>query len=86
MLMLAVQQQQPPRAGMVRPKLRYAHQGGSNPPRIIVHGTALDRVSDTYRRYLERFFRDAFKLTGTPLIVEFKTGRNPYAKDGAKHR
>ncbi len=86
MLMLAVQQQQPPRAGMVRPKMRYAHQGGSNPPRIIVHGTALDRVSDTYRRYLERFFRDAFKLTGTPLIVEFKTGRNPYARDGAKHR
>lgn len=84
-LMLAVQQQQPPRHGLVRPKLRYAHQGGSNPPRIIVHGTALDRVSDTYRRYLERFFRDAFKLTGTPLKVEFKTGRNPYAGGAAKH-
>lgn len=79
-LMLAVQQQQPPRAGMVRPKMRYAHQGGSNPPRIIVHGTALEHVSDNYRRYLERFFRDAFKLIGTPLKVEFKTGRNPYAK------
>jgi GTPase len=84
-LMMAVQQQQPPRSGMVRPKMRYAHQGGSNPPRIIIHGTALDRVSDTYRRYLERFFRDAFKLTGTPLKVEFRTGRNPYAKDSAKH-
>lgn len=83
-LMLAVQQQQPPRAGMVRPKMRYAHQGGSNPPRIIVHGTALDHVSDSYRRYLERFFRDAFKLTGTPLKVEFKTGRNPFARGDSK--
>jgi GTPase len=58
-LMLAVQQQQPPHHGLVRPKLRYAHQGGHNPPRIIIHGSALDRVPDTYRRYLERFFRDA---------------------------
>lgn len=79
-LALAVQQQQPPRAGMVRPKMRYAHQGGSNPPRIIVHGSALDRVPDSYRRYLERFFRDAFKLTGTPLKVEFKSSRNPYGQ------
>ncbi len=79
-LQMAVQQQQPPRAGMVRPKLRYAHQGGHNPPRIIVHGSALERVPDTYRRYLERFFRDAFKLTGTPLRVEFKSGRNPFAR------
>ena len=85
MLTLAVQQQQPPRHGLVRPKLRYAHQGGHNPPRIIIHGSALDRVPDTYRRYLERFFRDAFKLTGTPLKVEFKTGRNPFAKGDAKH-
>jgi GTP-binding protein len=85
MLQIAVQQQQPPRSGLVRPKLRYAHQGGSNPPRIIIHGSALDRVPDTYRRYLERFFRDAFKLTGTPMKVEFKTGRNPYARGEAKH-
>ena len=83
-LMLAVQQQQPPRHGLVRPKLRYAHQGGSNPPRIIIHGSALEQVSDTYRRYLERFFRDAFKLTGTPLRVEFRSGRNPYAREPAK--
>jgi GTPase len=83
-LQMAVQQQQPPRAGMVRPKLRYAHQGGHNPPRIIIHGSALERVPDTYRRYLERFFRDAFKLTGTPLRVEFKSARNPYARGDAK--
>jgi len=79
-LAAAVMQQQPPRAGMSRPKLRYAHQGGANPPRIIVHGTALDHVPDSYRRYLERFFRDAFQLQGTPLKVEFRTGRNPYAR------
>jgi GTP-binding protein len=78
-LQAAVQQQQPPRAGYGRPKLRYAHQGGSNPPRIIIHGTQLDHVSESYRRYLERFFREAFKLQGTPLKVELKTGRNPYA-------
>jgi GTP-binding protein len=83
-LQMAVQQQQPPRAGLVRPKLRYAHQGGHNPPRIIIHGTAVDQVPDSYRRYLERFFRDAFKLTGTPLRVEFKAGRNPYARGDAK--
>lgn len=80
-LQAAVEQQQPPRAGYGRPKLRYAHQGGSNPPRIIVHGTALEHVPDSYRRYLERFFREAFKLQGTPLKVELKTGRNPYARE-----
>lgn len=84
MLMMAVQQQQPPRHGLVRPKLRYAHQGGSNPPRIIIHGSALNHVSDSYRRYLERFFRDAFKLTGTPLKVEFKSGKNPFAGVGTR--
>lgn len=83
-LALAVQQQQPPRHGLVRPKMRYAHQGGHNPPRIIIHGSALEKVPESYRRYLERFFRDAFKLTGTPLRVEFKSGRNPFAKGDAK--
>jgi len=79
-LQLAVSQQQPPRSGMTRPKLRYAHQGGSNPPRIVIHGNSLERIPDSYRRYLERFFRDTFKLQGTPLKVEFRTGRNPYGK------
>jgi GTP-binding protein len=78
-LQAAVIQQQPPRAGYGRPKLRYAHQGGSNPPRIIVHGTALEHVPETYRRYLERFMRRVFQLEGTPLKVEFRSGRNPYA-------
>jgi GTPase len=78
-LQLAVERQQPPRAGYVRPKLRYAHQGGVNPPLVIVHGSALSHVPDGYRRYLEHFFRDAFQLRGTPLRIQFKTGANPYA-------
>ncbi|MFO1311976.1 MAG: ribosome biogenesis GTPase Der [Burkholderiales bacterium] len=78
-LQLAVERQQPPRAGLVRPKLRYAHQGGVNPPLIVVHGTALRHVPDAYRRYLERFFAEAFQLRGTPLRIQFKVGANPYA-------
>ena len=83
-LQLAVERQQPPRAGVVRPKMRYAHQGGMNPPRVIVHGSALARVPDAYRRYLERFFSEAFQLRGTPLRIEFKTGANPYADSAAR--
>ncbi len=78
-LVAAVAKQQPPRVGVTRPKLRYAHQGGSNPPRIIIHGNSLQHVPESYRRYLERFFMDTFKLQGTPLKVEFRsTQRNPY--------
>jgi len=83
-LQSAVERQQPPRAGLVRPKMRYAHQGGMNPPLVIVHGSALKHVPDAYRRYLERFFADAFKLRGTPLRIQFKTGVNPYADSTAR--
>jgi GTP-binding protein len=76
----AVARQAPPRAGGVRPKLRYAHQGGSNPPVIVVHGSALDAVPASYRRYLEGVFRKSFGLVGTPLRIEFRTGRNPYVR------
>ena len=82
----AVTQQPPPRSGAIRPKPRYAHQGGINPPRIIVHGNGLERVPEAYRRYLERFFRDAFQLQGTPLQVEFRSGPNPYARRRALRR
>ena len=75
----AVEFQQPKRVGMSRPKMRYAHQGGSNPPIVVIHGNALDGVTDSYRRYLEGRFRDAFKLRGTPLRLEFRTSHNPYA-------
>lgn len=77
-LATAVARQAPPRTGVSRPKPRYAHQGGVNPPRIVIHGTGLDRIADGYRRYLERFFRDTFKLKGTPLRVEFRQGANPF--------
>lgn len=77
-LQAAVEQQQPPRKGIFRPKMRYAHQGGQNPPRIIIHGNALDAIPDSYRRYLETRFREAFKLNGTPLRIEFKSSENPY--------
>ncbi|WP_144638590.1 ribosome biogenesis GTPase Der [Bordetella genomosp. 13] len=80
-LQLAVEQQQPPRKGIFRPKMRYAHQGGQNPPLVIIHGNALDAIPDSYRRYLETRFREAFKLAGTPLRIEFKSSHNPYADD-----
>jgi GTP-binding protein len=79
-MIAAVERQAPPKTGLIRPKLRYAHQGGINPPRIIIHGNALDRVPESYKRYLEGYFRSAFKLAGTPMRIEFRTGRNPYAK------
>ncbi len=78
-LIAAVERQAPPKTGLIRPKLRYAHQGGINPPRIVIHGNALDRVPASYRRYLEGYFRSAFALAGTPLAIELRTGRNPYA-------
>ncbi len=80
----AVEKQQPPRAGLVRPKLRYAHQGGSNPPIVVVHGTSLDRLPATYLRYLERYLLEAFKLKGTPLRLELRTGHNPYAPEAGE--
>ncbi|HEX4926630.1 MAG TPA: ribosome biogenesis GTPase Der [Burkholderiales bacterium] len=78
-MLAAVERQAPPKSGLIRPKLRYAHQGGINPPRVVIHGNALDRVPDSYRRYLEGYLRSAFKLVGTPLAIELRTGRNPYA-------
>jgi GTP-binding protein len=78
LLMEAVEHQQPRRDGMYRPKMRYAHQGGMNPPIIVVHGTSLDHITDAYKRYLEGRFRDHFKLVGTPLKIEFRSGRNPF--------
>ncbi len=77
-LLAAVEQQPPPRKGIFRPKMRYAHQGGQNPPLIVIHGNALDAISDSYRRYLETRFRVEFKLDGTPLRIEFKSSHNPY--------
>jgi GTP-binding protein len=75
----AVQFQSPKRSGMFRPKLRYAHQGGMNPPLIVVHGNSLEHVTDAYKRFLEGRFRKEFNLVGTPLRIELRTSKNPYA-------
>ena len=80
-LQAAIEHQAPPRKGQgsSRPKLRYAHQGGQNPPVIIIHGNSLENVPKTYQRFLEGRFREAFQLQGTPLRIEFKSSKNPYA-------
>ena len=79
-LIEAVERQSPPRVKGVRPKLRYAHQGGQNPPVVVIHGNSLQLVPDSYRRYLESWFREKFNLAGTPLRIEFKINRNPYVE------
>lgn len=79
LLLESVQFQTPKKSGMYRPKLRYAHQGGMNPPVIVIHGNSLEHVTDAYKRFLESRFRKEFNLVGTPLRIEMKTSHNPYA-------
>lgn len=79
----AVEHQQPKRAGMFRPKLRYAHQGGMNPPIVVIHGNALEHVTEAYKRYLEARFRAHFKLVGTPMRIEMRSSKNPFDADKA---
>jgi GTP-binding protein len=79
-LIEAVEHQQPRRKGSIRPKLRYAHQGGQNPPIVVIHGNALEAIDDNYKRYLEKHFRETFSLIGTPLRIELRSGKNPFAK------
>ena len=80
LLLEAVQFQSPKRSGMFRPKLRYAHQGGMNPPVIIIHGNSLEHVTAAYKRYLEGRFRKEFDLVGTPMRIELKTSSNPFSE------
>jgi GTP-binding protein len=68
----------PPLVRGRRVKLRYAHQGGRNPPVIVIHGNQTERVPDVYRRYLINRFRKAFRLKGTPVRLAFKTSDNPF--------
>ncbi len=75
----AVVHNPPPIVRGRRIKLRYAHQGGSNPPLIIIHGNQTQSVPEPYRRYLINTYREALRLRGTPLRIEFKGGENPYA-------
>ncbi|MCR5864766.1 MAG: ribosome biogenesis GTPase Der [Aquincola tertiaricarbonis] len=79
----AVEHQAPKRAGNFRPKLRYAHQGGMNPPVVVIHGNSLEHITDAYKRFLEGRIREHFKLTGTPLRIEMKSSRNPFDDKGS---
>jgi GTP-binding protein len=82
----AVQSHQPPMINGRRIKLRYAHQGGMNPPRIIVHGNQISKVPSVYKRYLTNFFRKELDSVGTPILIEFKgSDSNPY-KDSARKK
>ena len=75
----AVRSHPPPATLGRRVKLRYAHQGGNNPPLVIVHGSQTEKLPFSWRRYLANFLRARLKLVGTPLKLEFRTGANPYA-------
>ncbi|MGA7950781.1 MAG: ribosome biogenesis GTPase Der [Thiobacillaceae bacterium] len=77
-LLAATAQHAPPKTGLFRPKLKFAHQGGSNPPIVVIHGNAVGNVQNDYRRYLENTFRKAFHLEGTPLRIEFRDSVNPF--------
>jgi len=80
----AVEQHQPPMVNGRRIKMRYAHLGGSNPPLFIIHGNQVDQVPQDYKRYLENVFRKVFKMEGTPVRIEFKSGENPFAEKKVK--
>ncbi|MGB2023740.1 MAG: ribosome biogenesis GTPase Der [Litorivicinaceae bacterium] len=75
----AVDDHQPPLVRGRRIKLRYAHQGGMNPPRIVIHGNQTKDVPESYRRYLENIYRRVLNITGSPVKIEFKSGENPFA-------
>lgn len=79
-----VEEHQPPLVHGRRIKLRYAHQGGKNPPLIVIHGNQTERVPDGYKRYLISRFRSVLKLRGTPIRIEFRSGDNPY--EGKQNR
>jgi GTP-binding protein len=74
----AFERYQPPLVNGRTARFRYAHQGGKNPPRMVVHGSRLDTLPDSYKRYLENQLRERFKLVGTPIRFEFKAGTNPF--------
>jgi GTP-binding protein len=75
----AVTDHQPPLVRGRRIKFRYAHLGGKNPPRIIIHGNQTDATPNSYKRYLENTFREVLKLHGTPIKIEFKKSSNPFS-------
>jgi GTP-binding protein len=82
----AMVQHQPPIVRGRRIRLRYAHQGGRNPPRIVVHGSQAAHVPESYKRYLANVFRETFDLFATPVSVEFRSDTNPYLGDKPKEK
>ena len=78
LLHMAIEKQAPPQKAGFRPKMRYAHQGGNNPPTIIIHGNSLDKVSENYTRYLSKYLSKAFDLQGTPIKINYVITKNPY--------
>ena len=78
----AITQTPPPMSKRRQVKLKYAHQGGRNPPVVVVHGNNVDSVADHYRRFLENYFRERFKLFGADVRVVFRSGRNPFDRKG----
>lgn len=81
---MAQEDHQPPLVRGRRVKMKYAHAGGYNPPRIVVHGNQVEDLPDAYKRYLMNYFRKSLKVMGTPIKVEFKEGANPY--EGKKNK
>ncbi len=78
LLQSAVAAHQPPLVRGRRIKLKYAHQGGTNPPTIVIHGNQIDEIPGSYKRYLINYFREALAISGTPIKLEFRTGDNPF--------
>ena len=78
----AAEHQAPRRDGRFRPKMRYAHQGGMNPPLVVIHGTSLDHITASYKRYIEGRLREHFKLEGTPMRIEMRSAANPFDDKG----
>ena len=77
---------QPPMVHTHRIKLKYAHQGGRNPPVVIIHGVQTDALPISYKRYLTNYFREKLRLSGTPIRLEFKSPDNPFQKDKPQPR
>lgn len=80
----AVEAQPPPRVGRHQVKLKYAHQGGKNPPTVVIHGNLLHKVPASYKRYLASSISRGFKLTGTRVDLSFRTSKNPYGRDASR--
>ncbi|MBN6070956.1 ribosome biogenesis GTPase Der [Aggregatibacter actinomycetemcomitans] len=78
-LQIATEEHQPPMISGRRVKLKYAHPGGYNPPIIVIHGNQVDKLPDSYKRYLSNHFRRSLKIIGSPIRLQFQEGNNPFA-------